>query len=261
MEDLYRQITAYIVERGRELKTAAGNISVVAKGKEIVTELDLSIERGLVALIQKYAPTHSFLAEEEHSEHTAASDIWIIDPISGTSIFADGAPHYGISVAHEHRGTVNFSAVYDPSVDELWTAYRGKGIFLNGQPINTLRNDQSARRVLLNFTTVNYLLDGWREEIIRAFSKFNLFRTRYCFAVAYAQVAAGRFGAVVSFGKDVFTEYAGSLLITEAGGLFTTGRGEKRITVRDRIFVGGFDPLYQEVFAVVENLRRSGIDL
>ena len=254
MELLYSQITNYLKEAGKELTGLQGNIADIGVTKTHLTEQDLKIERTLTRLVQDRYPTHVIYAEEEHDAFTDASDIWVFDPISATRAFIEGRPHYASVVSHIHDGQTQFAAVYDPSADELFTARAGKGAFLNGRPIHV---SGATRRVLQNIAFSRY--DQPQSVALRqATEDFDPLRNEVSFAVNYCWVADGRFDGVVSFSKDAFPEFAGELIIHEAGGKFTNIDGGT-VQPDDRVFIGGNTEIYDELMSrAQEQLSKIG---
>jgi myo-inositol-1(or 4)-monophosphatase len=135
MQD-YEKITNYMIEAGKRIKEKAGQVEDIGIKKQWLTQEDIEIERGFVDLIKTFEGDHIVFAEEENSDFKEKDNVWIIDPISSTIAFIGGLPHYAIVCSHLHKGKVVFAAVYDPSIDEMFTAIKGQGAFLNGKSIN-----------------------------------------------------------------------------------------------------------------------------
>ncbi|MDP7115967.1 MAG: inositol monophosphatase, partial [Candidatus Woesearchaeota archaeon] len=236
MKKVYDEIVKFMITSGKRIVKRAGKIKDIGVAKKDLTEEDLAIERGLKEIIQKHYPSHQFFAEEEHDSLPKGDDIWIADPISGTRAFLDGLPHYGIVIAYAKNKVVQFSAVYDPSVDELFIAFKGEGAFLNGKKISV--SDKKKPKVIFN------LSKAWKDgksskKMTAELEKFTLIRNRNSHAVNMGYVACGRVDGIVSFCKDSFPSFAGSLLIQEAGGVFTNDKGDSYLHYEDRVFIGG----------------------
>src|SRR3982074_2374734 len=116
-----------------------GDFQIDKKGTiDLVTEVDVAVERMFRAMIAERFPDHQVLAEEMGGAATAPEGpCWVCDPIDGTTNFAHGLPIFCSSLALEIDGVAEVAAVYDPTRRELFTAERGSGAFLNGQPIHT----------------------------------------------------------------------------------------------------------------------------
>ncbi|MFA6432755.1 MAG: inositol monophosphatase family protein [Candidatus Paceibacterota bacterium] len=243
----YQKVLDFMKDSGHRLKERSGNVSDIGVTKTNVTDEDFAIERGFKAIILGFGSDHVLYAEEENDVFVDFENVWAADPISGTRCFIAGEPHYSITIAHIVSGKVVFSAVYDPSVDELYTAYVGKGAFLNGIAIKV---SQGNTRIIFRPSS------KWHDpEVIRraetAVSLFELERNAYSMAVNYCWVAAGRFDGVVSFTKDSFPEFAGGFILQQAEGCFTNVHGDSNIASHDRIFIGGNKSTYDELFPVI----------
>jgi len=102
---------------------------------DFVTQVDQAAEEAIIEIVRKAHPDHGFLAEESGRTAGAAEYVWIIDPLDGTTNFIHGFPQYCVSIAVEHRGALAHGVVYDPVKNELFTASRGRGAFLNDRRI------------------------------------------------------------------------------------------------------------------------------
>ncbi len=218
---MYQKVIDKIVELGDLILPIAGNVADVGEKKSWLTEWDIKIETELTSLIKSFPGEHSIFAEEISDTYAEAENVWIIDPISNTFNFIYGLPHYAVVLSHLHNGEVIFAVVYDPSTKELFTAEKGKGAFLNGKQIKV-----SERTTELSILVGPHLTpkSPYREEtlkILAATSLLGTVRTFGSLGVHYAYVACGRIDAAISKNKDTFPEFAGKLLVEEAGGKFT----------------------------------------
>ena len=120
-----------IINRGaRDLD----RLTVTAKGpKDFVSEIDRAAEAAIVDTIHATYPDHAILAEEGTAKgaNAAAENVWIIDPLDGTTNFLHGFPQYCVSVALQHKGQITQGVIYDPVHNDLFTATRGRGAFIN----------------------------------------------------------------------------------------------------------------------------------
>jgi myo-inositol-1(or 4)-monophosphatase len=244
----YSRITDFILTSGKRIVTKAGKIKDIGITKKDLTEEDLAIERGFKEIIQSFGPEHVLFAEEEHAVFAESNQLWIVDPISGTSSFLKGEPHYGIVVSHVvHHETV-FAAVYDPSVDELFTAYKGKGAFLNDKPIYVNEHAPCLFRVSQVYPA------NVMERLGSILSPLYEVKTEVgSLAVSYCQVARGKYSGVVSMTKDSFPEYAGAFIVKEAGGVFTNIKGEENFSPTDRFFIGGDFKTQASLINILQN--------
>jgi myo-inositol-1(or 4)-monophosphatase len=153
--------------------------------------------------------------------------------------------------AYVYKGESIFAVVYDPSVDELFTAEKGKGAFLNSHRIQVSTTD--AKNILFNhFAEWNDVEQSKR--IWDAMFDFHPYRNRQSYALSYCYVASGRFDGILSMTKDVFPEFAGSLIVNEAGGVFTNSNGQKNLKIADRLFIAGNNPTYTKL---IETLNKA----
>ncbi|ODP34124.1 inositol monophosphatase family protein [Pandoraea sp. ISTKB] len=190
---------------------------------DFVTEVDRASEAAIIETVRAAYPDHAILAEESgrsagaegHSEFQ-----WIIDPLDGTTNFIHGFPYYCVSIALAYRGVVTHAVVYDPNSNELFTATRGGGAFLNEQPIRVGRQGQLADGLI--GTGFPFRETDDVEAYTRLFVEMSgacagLRRPGAC-ALDLANVAAGRLDGFFEQGVNAWDMAAGSLLITEAGG-------------------------------------------
>src|SRR3989344_2220699 len=217
---MYEQVIDFVKQAGERLREKAGSLPDIGVTKRFLTEEDLRIEREFAELIKTFGPDHRLYAEEEHDFFETSDNVWVMDPISGTRLFMNGMHHYAIVVSHIKKGKVAFAMVYDPSMRHTYIAEEGKGMFLNGEKQQMGAVDARSPKVLFVISRV------WNppEMIARfanALKEFNMYRFPLSDGVAYAYVASGKFDAVIALTKDTFPDFAGSLLVKEAGGIFT----------------------------------------
>lgn len=152
-------------------------------------------------------------------------------------------------VAHVVNSVAFFAAVYDPSASNLWTAYKGKGALLNGEKLSVKR--ESTQKIILKVS------DLWKDEsILRKISSglvgYEVEYSTYSCAVNHGLVASGQYDGVIDLAKDSFPEFAGGLIVREAGGQFTNIEGHSEIQPSDRIFIGGNPETYPKLFSLVK---------
>jgi myo-inositol-1(or 4)-monophosphatase len=202
-------------------------LAVTAKRKnDFVTEVDRAAEHDVIETIRKAYPDHAFLAEESgaagRSEYT-----WIIDPLDGTTNFIHGFPQYAVSIGLRYRGTITQAVVYDPTKNELFTASRGRGAFLDDR---RLRVGKRALGEALIGTGFPFKELAHLDEFLRVFKAVTEnsagIRRAGAAALDLAYVAAGRLDGFWETGLAPWDTAAGSLLIAEAGGLISDYEGE-----------------------------------
>ncbi len=196
---------------------------------DLVTEVDLAIERMFRELVSTRFPDHQILAEElGGSAVVPEGPCWVFDPIDGTTNFAHGLPIFCASLALELDGVAEIAAVYDPTRRELFTAERGAGAFLNGQPIRV-----SSAATLIDAMLVTgfpYDVHTRLDEIIGLFRAFvgqaRAVRRLGSAAIDLCYVAAGRMDGFWERDLSPWDIAGGALLVTEAGGRVTSLQGE-----------------------------------
>ena len=206
-------------------------LKVSSKGpKDFVSEIDHAAEAAIVETLLGAYPTHAILAEEgtAKGENANAEYVWIIDPLDGTTNFLHGFPQYCVSIALEHRGVVTQGVIYDPVRNDLFTATRGRGAFLNDRRIRVSKR-QHLRDCLIGtgfpFRDGSYLdtyLAMMREMITHTAG----LRRPGAAALDLAYVAAGCYDGFFEVGLNPWDVAAGSLLVLEAGGLIGDLSGE-----------------------------------
>ena len=119
---------------GNIIIRATRNLDIVAvrekAANDFVSEVDREAERAIISTLHEAYPGHAILAEESGARGVSEYR-WIVDPLDGTTNFLHGFPHFAVSIALEHRGIVTQAVVYDPGRNDLFTASRGRGAFLN----------------------------------------------------------------------------------------------------------------------------------
>ena len=201
---------------GYQAKTAA----------DFVTEVDIAAEKEILYQLGKAYPEHRFLCEESGLSGNEDSDYtWVIDPLDGTSNFLRGIPHYAISIACLHRGTVEHAVVYDPVRREEFIASRGRGAQLNGHRIRV--GDRHELIECLFGTGVPFLghceehLDWYTQSLAAITSRSMGVRRAGAASLDLAYIAAGRLDGFWEMGLNEWDIAAGALLVREAGGLIT----------------------------------------
>jgi len=210
-----------IINRGaRELDL----LTITSKGpKDFVSEVDREAERTIVETLLASYPDHAILAEEgtAKGDNADAENVWIIDPLDGTTNFLHGFPQYCVSIALAQRGVVTQGVVYDPVRNDLFTATRGRGAFLNDRRIRVSRR-QHLRDCLIGtgfpFRDGSYL-DTYLQMMKTMIEQTAGLRRPGAAALDLAYVAAGFYDGFWEVGLNAWDVAAGSLLIQEAGGL------------------------------------------
>ena len=183
-------------------------LQVSKKGpRDFVTKTDKHVEKILIEELSKTKKNYSFLSEEVGSIKNKDTDnIWIIDPIDGTTNFLHGIPHFAICVAHESKKEIISGLIYDPIKDEMFYAEKNKGAYLNNQRLR-----------VSNKNFIDECLFSSNHEGVK-FSNLNM-RYSGCAALDLAYVASGRLDGFFHNKINIWDVAAGSLLVEEAGGI------------------------------------------
>jgi myo-inositol-1(or 4)-monophosphatase len=205
------------------------SLQVNKKGAiDLVTEVDLAVERMFREMIGVRFPDHQILAEEMGGAASVPpGPCWVFDPIDGTTNFAHGLPIFCASLALEIDGVAEVAAVYDPNRRELFTAERGGGAFLNGTPLRTSTAGQLVDAMLV--TGFPYDVHARVDEIVGLFAKFvgraRAVRRLGSAAIDLCWVAAGRMDGFWESDLKPWDIAGGALIVAEAGGRVTTLSG------------------------------------
>lgn len=234
------------ISKLKELCTAVENISkdigafILAERKKtieisekafnnLVTHVDKASEVKFVAALEKLLPEAGFIAEEGTSTKHSDQYNWIIDPIDGTTNFVHNIPAFCTSVALTYKKEILLGVIFDPSHNEIFTAYKGGGAFLNGEPIRVTPTVSLDRCLLATgFPYDDFGRETGYFEVLKAFThKTRGLRRLGSAALDLAYVAAGRFDAFYEYGLNPWDVAAGILIVEEANGTcsdFKNGR-------------------------------------
>src|SRR5580765_2293112 len=208
-------------------------LTITTKGpKDFVSEVDRAAEAAIVETLLEAYPDHAILAEEGTAKgaNAQAENVWIIDPLDGTTNFLHGFPQYCVSIGLQHKGQITQAVIYDPVRNDLFTATRGRGAFLNDRRIRVSRRTH-LRDCLIGtgfpFRDGSYL-DTYLQMMKTMIQQTAGLRRPGAAALDLAYVAAGFYDGFFEIGLNAWDVAAGSLLIQEAGGLIgdLAGDGE-----------------------------------
>ena len=183
-------------------------LQVSKKGpRDFVTKTDKNVEKILIEELSKTKKNYSFLSEEIGSiENKDKDNIWIIDPIDGTTNFLHGIPHFAICIALESKKEIISGLIFDPIKDEMFYAEKSKGAYLNNQRLR-----------VSNKNLLDECLFSSNHEGVK-FSDLNM-RYSGCAALDLAYVASGRLDGFFHNKINIWDVAAGALLVEEAGGM------------------------------------------
>lgn len=223
-------------------------------GIDLVTEIDKKSEAAIINFLRANYPNHHIMAEESGLTQGHSDYRWVIDPLDGTTNYAQGLPVFAISIALQHQEDTIFGVVYNPVTDQLFTAIKGQGAYLNGQRLGVAQKHELLESVLA--TGFPYDVAEHPENNVDYFCSL-IIKTRAIRrlgAAAYdlACVAAGQFDGYWEMKLAPWDVAAGALMVTEAGGkviYFREDRGVSIIAGNAAIT----EKIYQEIKRVDEN--------
>ena len=215
---------------------------------DFVTDVDKAAEQAIIETLLKAYPDHAILAEEsgpsanlnDESEYT-----WIIDPIDGTTNFMHGYPNYCVSIALAQRGVITQGVVYDPVRNDLFTATKGAGAYLNDKRIRVSRSDRLASTLVAagHGPGPRNVADYLRMYPVMI-ERVQAIRCGGSAALELTNVAAGRSDAYYEKNLKPWDIAAGALLVTEAGGIVGEFNGES-----DYLYKGHIIAANPKIFA------------
>jgi myo-inositol-1(or 4)-monophosphatase len=206
---------------------------VVSKGpRDYQTEIDVAVERIIVADMIAAFPTYSIKGEEDVGNRVVGTDapIIYIDPIDGTTNFAWGIPHFGMTIAIAESGQIVAGVVYDPMLDELFSAELGGGAYLNGERISCIDNSDIENVVVGAGLPVPGQVkavstDVYFDALKRLMGSTAGVRRAGSAALSIAYVASGRLDGFFEDSLSPHDYGAAALLVTEAGGTISAFKG------------------------------------
>ncbi len=190
---------------------------------DLVTEVDQLSEKRVLERLAEARPDDAVLSEETGGRDGTSGLRWIVDPLDGTTNYAHGFPHFAVSIGIEREGVREVGVVYDPMKEELFTATRGGGAFLNGRPIRV--STETELRGALLATGFAYDVHDAEVDNLEYFARFikraQAVRRAGSAALDLAYVACGRFDGFWELALHPWDVAAGILIIEEAGGRVT----------------------------------------
>ena len=234
----YGDIIQIILAAGERLKAKAGKIGDMQGPKEGVTEEDIRIERELGLLIDGFDDGATFFAEEEHAEIPPADtkNVWVCDPVSNTKSFKAGEPGYAITIAHRSEQETDFAAVYDVGRGRLFTAYRGKGAYVNGLPVQVPGSIENPPRVAVGGANEK-LREAFGPKLKKSDKFVRVESGKQSVALNTLEILDGKRDGSIILAKDIFPHPASQLILQEAGGEFTNIKGDDDIGYSDEVFI------------------------
>ncbi len=220
-------------EAGAEVVMAYFERGVTMRQKadacDLVSDADLHSEQAIAKTILSEFPGHSILGEEENMGSSSAADVWIVDPLDGTNNFAHRIPHFAVSIAYYHQGEAICGVVVNPVRNDWYWASRGHGAFHNGRKL--MVNDEATLDETMVGVGFYYDRGAMMEATLKSIHDFfkqqiHGIRRFGAAALDLCQVADGLFGVFFEYHLSPWDFAAGRLILEEAGGVITDGRGD-----------------------------------
>ena len=204
----------------------------------LVTEADHASEKAIVETIREAFPDHFILSEEVGELKTNSEYKWIIDPIDGTVNYAHGIPICCVSIALEQKGEMIFGAVYNPLMGEFFIAEKGKGAWMNGEPIHVSTKSTVMDSCFVTGFPYTYLdMPNSPLDVFDRFIRKGVpVRRLGSAAIDLCWVAAGRFDGFFEHKLQAWDSAAGFLIVEEAGGKVTDYKGNRYSAYQPQIF-------------------------
>jgi myo-inositol-1(or 4)-monophosphatase len=218
---------------------------------DLVTEIDRLSDDAIVGFLQQEYPDHTILAEESGESGHDSQYRWVIDPLDGTTNYAQGLPIFAVSIALEHRQEPVLAIVYEPVTDEMFTAIRGQGAYLNGKRLTVGAKTELIDCVLATgfpydiathpVNNIDYFISMAKQ--VRAIRRMG--------AAAYdlACVASGGFDGFWEMALSPWDAAASVLLVKEAGGVVLPFRNDRKISI-----VAGNEIISRQILAVLRQV-------
>jgi myo-inositol-1(or 4)-monophosphatase len=227
---------------------------------DLVTEADRRSEALIVERLRSHFPRHAIVGEEGGGQKVDSDYCWYVDPLDGTTNFAHGFPVFCVTLGLAYRDEVVAGVVYDPTRDELFTAERGAGAYLNNRRIHVSKTASLSESLLA--TGFPPFADNHQLNIefyLRFTQLSHGVRRAGSAALDFCSVAAGRFEGFWELKLNPWDKAAGTLMVTEAGGRVTDLAGREFRLLGDEVFAsnGLVHEAMCRVFAEVLRQHRS----
>lgn len=224
---------------------------------DLVTEADRASERIIVERLRTHFPSHAILAEEGGGHDSGSEFRWYVDPLDGTTNFAHGYPVFNVTMALEHSGAIIAGVVYDPVRDEMFTAERGEGAYLNNRRIHVSR----GRTIEESLFSTGFPSRRRHQNInIHFYYQLAMLshgvRRGGAAALDFANVACGRLDGFWEFGLNPWDMAAGLLLVEEAGGKCSSMKGAAA-SLRGTHILATNGLIHEETLGLFEEIFRD----
>lgn len=230
-------------------------VKINYKGEvDIVTQADRRSEKAIVARLREHFPEHAIVAEEGGGAESNSEFRWHVDPLDGTTNFAHGYPCFAVSIGLEQRGELIAGVIYQPVSNELFTAARGEGAYLNDKRIHVSAIPGLGTSLLGTGFPAAKRLQNPNIHYYYAFTvRSHGVRRDGSAALDLAAVACGRFDGFWEFGLHSWDTAAGVLLVREAGGR-VSGFDGRDYRLGDRELLASNSLIHSEMQAVANEV-------
>lgn len=252
---------------GRVLIEWQGRIRATEKGpKDLVTEADVASQDAIRDVVLGEFPEHLFLGEESPDAAAlaaASADArgrfrWIVDPLDGTANYVHGLPNFAVSIALEQDGRLLAGVVFDPILNECFSAAAGEGAWLNGQPIRCSGCRQIGQSMLAASFSAN-VPRGSPEiaSFVEALHVSRAIRRLGSAALNLSYVACGRLDGYWATSVKAWDVAAGALLVVEAGGVLTDIDGRPFNLADPRLLTAATPELHGQLRQAISTSSRA----
>ncbi|HEY9447774.1 MAG TPA: inositol monophosphatase family protein [Burkholderiales bacterium] len=246
---------------GGLINRATRNLDIVnvqqKAANDFVSDVDREAEQTIIRTLLEAYPDHSILAEESGAAGKSEYQ-WIIDPLDGTTNFLHGFPQYAVSIALRHRGAITQAVVYDPGRNDLFTATRGRGAYLNETRLRVSKRTHLKASLIGTGFPIRELqrLDAYLGMLKSMIENTAGVRRPGAASLDLAYVAAGRLDGFWELGLRPWDIAAGSLLVTEAGGLIGDLEGNEGYLESGNV-VAGSPKVFAQMLPLLAPHRAS----
>lgn len=232
------------------------------QASDFVTKVDIKAENVIIRTIRESFPHHAILAEESSNDNQERDGFqWIIDPLDGTTNYIHGYPVFSVSIALAFKGDVIAGVILDPLRNELFTAEKGRGAFVNNYPIGVSEVGTLEEGLISTGFPFRQkeIIDRYLMLFKNLFYKVSDIRRAGSAAIDLAYLASGRCDGFFEIGLGPWDIAAGSIIIKEAGGIITDfGGGDDFLTTGN--VVAGPPALHEEILKEVKKVFAGIID-
>ncbi|WP_126980281.1 inositol monophosphatase family protein [Saezia sanguinis] len=232
----------------------------VKQSNDFVTEVDQAAEEAIISTLLTAYPEHGIWAEESGHEHGAQQSdfVWIIDPLDGTTNFIHGFPVYCVSIALAYKNIIQQAVIYDPTRNDLFYASRGRGAYLNEKRMRVSQRKHISNALIS--TGFPFRSGDDYQTYLKMFTDLMTscagLRRPGSAALDLAYMAAGYTDGFFEIGLNPWDIAAGSLLITEAGGLVGNLTGDAENFLEQRELLAGNPKIYGQMVTMLRKYSK-----